>query len=289
MHEPVFPRWWCLLKEPEGRLRQQTIEVLEHLNPAVRKAAVPALTALKDKDAGFRIQALQLLAKFGESGSVDMTTVTRVLVDGLKDPRSQIRLQAVLRGIPGAKANDAVPELVRLVKDPDQEVWNRTVRVLRQLTSEETKTAVPRLIELSHDKEAFFRMRTAQLLREIPRLEAKAVIPALVEALRDPQLSVRVQAAWTLCQISSPAGDKELRKPAEMARAVLTALRNDADPSARLEAAQARAVGRHGGQSGYADARRAVRQPATRSSFPSCDDPHANGRRGEKSHRPGIG
>ena len=175
-------------------IHQRALSYWQTLAPAARSAAIPTLKdELKDKDASVRLLALQFLLPMG---AADPNTVRAVLLEAFKDPQPRIRSQAAgYVGRMGAQAKDALPELVRLLKDPDEAVQNQAVRVLSQINPVAVPTAVPTLLKAPARR----RSPRPPACRPSPQADARAA------AERRRACLARV-AAGSYARSSSPGG-----------------------------------------------------------------------------------
>ena len=99
--------------------------------------------------------------------------------------------------------SEAVPYVVRLLRDKDPHVRELAVQTLRSIGLE-TKAAIPALTERLRDENPSVRNAAAMALREMGP-EAKAAMSSLAELLRDPDQYIRITAAGTLERMGSEA------------------------------------------------------------------------------------
>jgi RNA polymerase sigma factor (sigma-70 family) len=186
--------------------------------------------ALKDRDPGYRKQAVQAL---GEIGKVDHSVIP-VLAGVLKDDQDEVAgsatfalagigkpalpslLDALKEGGPqerslvipalramGRKAEAAVPALLEVLKVGSREERQGAALALGDI-GPGAKAAVPALLELFKGKEKADRGAATYALHGIGR-GAKAAVPTLVEYLRGPDPDTRQAAAQALGGIGPEA------------------------------------------------------------------------------------
>jgi HEAT repeat protein len=218
-------------------------------------AAVPALRqALHDGDADVRILAASALAGW------DRRTkgLASLLCEGLRSPDVLVREQA-LWGLfsLGPRGQDTLPELIRLLNDPDEaDLHLLVLRVLGKM-GPEARAAVPALLRCLHDRPAF-RVEVLELLNRLadrerawrPLGEAlllggdetastwvwnrftddhERAVPALLRALGSNDPDRRRRAAMLLGHTAKPGSTEVV--------AGLTPLLEDGSPAVRVEAA----------------------------------------------------
>ncbi|HVK17598.1 MAG TPA: HEAT repeat domain-containing protein [Fimbriiglobus sp.] len=107
--------------------------------------------------------------------------------DELASPDKEVRKQAFLAiGAIGPDAEDAVPDVARLLTDdPDEDIRTyASVAMIKMAPS--TKTAVPALIQALTDKHMQVRQNAVSALGRL-RTDARAAVPALIAAMKDPE------------------------------------------------------------------------------------------------------
>jgi HEAT repeat protein len=271
-------------------------EALKDSNPAVRKDAVGGLGRLaaipKRIDEGW--QAESYLSKGREPLSpAEVTAVVSALSDVLKnDKRKEVREAAISAlagaGKPGMPAlmsatqsgdvatrkavaqslrlmrppvKEAVPVLVKLLKDNDEQVRGEAVFALGQM-GELTVAALPALLEASaaEDSAGKDAWATASRITKVPR----SLAPALLPLLKSPEPKVRLKVVELVCELEEgdqecltvlielvKRRDSQIRKGAaqllyrygskakEAVPALIEIARNDADPNTRSVAVNA--------------------------------------------------
>jgi HEAT repeat protein len=153
------------------------------------------------------------------------------LVKLLNDPDTGVRWAAVIAlgsVEPGAK--DAAPELVRLLKDPDGYVRRAAASALQGI-GPAAKDAVPELVKLLRDPDGGVRGPAVEVLGSIGPA-AKDAVPELVKLLRapPPYAGTRGPAALALGR-TGPAAKDAIPELAELLK--------DPNPRVRREAAHA--------------------------------------------------
>jgi HEAT repeat protein len=217
------------LKDSDPEMRKAAIFDLQGLR-ADAKQAIPALLDLLQHDENAGVRLIVLLALF----DIDPHhhAVVPTLCQTLEDKADYVRKEAakVLRKF-GPRAKQAVPALIRALKDrevrpwaagalvainPDDNVGLSTLikdladprdvagrreagRVLGSLGSK-AGVAVPALRGALKDADSWVRQFAAKALREIGP-EATSAVPALAAALTDPDYMVRFQAAVAIVSL----------------------------------------------------------------------------------------
>lgn len=202
---------------PEARWR--AIDAVGRIGAEARDAGPELTAALDDPDPVVQRVAAQALDKLAPHVPDAVPALVKAF------PRIEA-IRAVARY--GAKAADAVPALVGLLKHPDPAVrWN-AARALGKLEIT-AKPAVPDLVAAMSDPDAEVREHAAEALGDIGPPAADAV-PALVKVLADPDYRVRRDAVRSLGNMGAAA------KPA---LAAVQARKADADERVRAAAAVA--------------------------------------------------
>jgi HEAT repeat protein len=196
--------------------------------------ALPAvIRELSDPAVPGRLKALDVLETMGPDAAPAIPDLVRVT----RDPELFVRWSAArtLGKIGPVDTPATLPALTRLLQDVDLDVAVAAARALGYY-GPEAKAAVPALIQ-SLKKASDGRMRLAVIasLKEIGT-DSRPAIPALVAALTDPDLDVRRAAAEALGLFGPTAAEA-----APALRAALQQNRADlADPVLRVREAAAR-------------------------------------------------
>jgi hypothetical protein len=165
MSEPVYQgkpvgEWLKLLGSEEEAARQEAVEALRRMGPAV----VPDLVrALRDEAWQVRNQAAVALGAIGPEAKDAVPALGEVLQEEDKYLRSQ---GAAALGKIGREAGAAVPILTRALRDKDEDVRREAAAALGGI-GPEAKAAVPDLVELLSDGRKSVRRQAGRALREI--------------------------------------------------------------------------------------------------------------------------
>lgn len=155
----------------DARRRVAAAQALGRLGAGARPAVPELLTALTEKDAELRTEALASLNRIGPPDEKDVPLLVAVLRDGDFAAGRRYALESLARL--GAKAEPAVTALADALKDPSAEV----------------------------------RIKSAELLGIIgPAARQRAWKPLLV-VLRDPDATVSAAAGAALVKMGSPGRD----------------------------------------------------------------------------------
>ncbi len=201
------------LRDPDSRVRWCSTEILGVLHLDA-KAVVPILIAMARTEKG-RVPAEDAaIRSFEEAGQPYVLGPSKKAGDPLRIAAIQ-----ALGGF-GPEAAEAVPELIRSLRDPDRRVRWFAAEALC-LIGPEAKAAVPALIEAFRSPDvalgdtgkdgeeiadAPIRLMAAMALGKIGP-DAGAAIPELIAALAGPDSRVRSEAAQALGQIGPAARD----------------------------------------------------------------------------------
>lgn len=153
------------------------------------------LVALRDRDPGVRVNAVQSLATFGDSGQVG------AILTLLRDPVPNVRLQAITAlGAVGGEA--AVAALTRVADDRRAAVVMRREAILGLLRRDTAAVAL-RAGRFAGSPDPALRQLAVDLA-----VAARAGDPgALTPLLRDPDLGVRAAALGALGPLHPSLGD----------------------------------------------------------------------------------
>jgi HEAT repeat protein len=155
-----------------------------------------AFTQLTGTDATARASAAETLGRRASSHRAELVPVLRRLVR--EDPQWEVRASAG-RALGRLAARDAVPDLVRALRDPVVDVRVVAAAAIWRLPD---PAAVPALIELLADTDASARQWATLALGVIR--DTRAVEP-LTGLLHDPESSVRVDVVRSLGRIRDGA------------------------------------------------------------------------------------
>ncbi|GAA3333184.1 HEAT repeat domain-containing protein [Curtobacterium albidum] len=121
--------------------------------------------------------------------------------DALTDPRSSVRLRAVMALGTAADPADLELLLERCAVDPDLQVREALTWSIVRLPAELT---VPRLVEQLHRPEAQAR---SQAIHTLSKIRDASVYPAVAEALGDPDPGV-ARTAWRAAALLAPESER---------------------------------------------------------------------------------
>lgn len=159
------------------------------------EALVPYfLKALRSRNRNVRCYSAQVftwLAQWEIGDRKPLPRVIEVLSEVTEVEPSAAHFLRILR------ENCVVPELIKLLSDPDVEVRRTVVYVLGEIGD---KTVVPELIKILSDPDVEVRGIGAYVLGNIGD---ESALPGLIKLLSDPQKSVRCNAARALGKIGS--------------------------------------------------------------------------------------
>jgi HEAT repeat protein len=189
-----------LMKDKEIKVRQAAVSALVNCGEA---AAPGLIMAAKSGDADARRLAVRTLGGFAWS----QQSVVAVLIDVLQEKGAEksLRMEAVtaLRGR-GSSAKKAVPFLVGLLKDEDENLRSQAAQTLGILGNDAGE-ALPDLLLASKvdDVGGKSALDAIQSIMKAPRSAA----PALLALLKDPEPYIQLKAITVLCDLEE--GDKE--------------------------------------------------------------------------------
>jgi HEAT repeat protein len=191
-------------KERVVRDRRNRAAGLAHSNLMLADGdlgAVPALIKmLKDEDNGVRAVAADSLGRHGAKAKDAVPD----LVDMLKDKRrgsERSRCSAAKAlGAIGPEAKSAIPALVELLRNSDEDVRCAAIAGLSGMGP----ASVPILIDLLKDKDHPVRLKAIDGLGHVGA-DAAPAIPALAEFLRSQDAEMRRSALRALGDIGRPA------------------------------------------------------------------------------------
>ncbi|NOZ29360.1 MAG: tetratricopeptide repeat protein, partial [Chloroflexi bacterium] len=139
------------------------------------------------------------------------------LIQLLQDENEDVR-RATAEALGKLKAREAIPTLIQLLQD---EAWPVRQAAAEALGKLEAREAIPALIQLLQDEAGFVRRATAEALG---KLKAREAIPTLIQLLQDEDRDVRWAAAQALTAL-----------PPEMVLSALRPLWAHPDPWVRRE------------------------------------------------------
>jgi HEAT repeat protein len=191
------------LKDPDLEERRAAAAMLGRLGPVARKAIRDLHEALKDADRLVRIEAATALANIDPRQAPDGLPT---LVDALNDAPQEIGLPApvlALRKI-GRFRGDTISSLVTPLKQSGKESRIQLAIILG-LIGPPAKDAVPALRDALRDPDSTIRLCAAQAIGLIDPAQAKNAIPIAVAILKDPDYESRRTALFLLSELGPQA------------------------------------------------------------------------------------
>jgi HEAT repeat protein len=202
--------------------REKAIKALTTIGPAAAKAA-PALLKVLDEndDEAVQSEAAEAIGMIGPPASA----ATPLLITRLKSFRIRLSAGKAL----GAMGPEAVPALIKALKDEDSVVRGYAARALGEI-GPAAKDAIPALARGLRDSGDFILGNVGEQMASALGQIGTAAVPTLTEALKDRDWKVRWTAAFGL---HSAGLEGKAAVPS-----LLVALQDDHD-RVRLEAAYA--------------------------------------------------
>jgi HEAT repeat protein len=174
-------------KEKEGALRIQPAFPARPGVLVARRADEPAAISTDDP----LLQALEIAMP--------------ELIAGLRDPNPRARLVAIdVFEVLGDRSAPAGPSIVAALRDSDRYVRWSAVRTLGRMAPLEAEAAVPELARLLFDPDLDLALAAALALDRYDELAAPAV-PALIGVLKQRDVELRIAALTTLISIGDAA------------------------------------------------------------------------------------
>lgn len=257
--ETAVPSLVETLRDKDATMRAATAEILGHIGPAAKDAVPALIVALNDEDEEVRdrvklalgeikdTRAIEpLLATFrqqrkrGDAEDAAEESLIRIgpaaipaLIKALENDAPEVKESAArVLGKMGSDAKEAVPVLISLINDEDENLSRTVIMALGEIkdaraikplidtfyrnpSSENVapialgkigSEAIPPLVEKLKEEKAIVRNFSASALGEIGPA-AKVAVPSLIAMLKDPD--VRTQAIRALGKIK----DKEALQP----------------------------------------------------------------------------
>jgi HEAT repeat protein len=178
------------------------LESLKDDDPPVREAAAEALAHIGKPAIPVLVEALkhdELRVRFGATGGLLLMeeeakeSIPAPVDAALDDESNMVRFGA--RRALVTMGPEAIPALIRGLKDPKQRVRYHSILALLQF-GPKAKDAIPALTAALSDKDIFVRSAAADALGAMGPI-AKPAMPAILEALRDkePWVSDRAREA----------------------------------------------------------------------------------------------
>jgi RNA polymerase sigma factor (sigma-70 family) len=189
--------WLKQLKDRDSGYRKEAVQALAGIGK-VDRAVLPVLAgAMKDEDDGVIEEAARGLAGIGKPA-------VPYLIAALKRPGQHNRAAVFLAiRILGPDAEPAVPALVEALKGGNRDERREAAQALASV-GPGARAAVPALVELLKGRDREECLTAAYALRAIGR-DAKAAVPDLIELLKAPDAGARQEAAQALGEIGPDA------------------------------------------------------------------------------------
>jgi HEAT repeat protein len=187
--KPAVPAMAELLKDPDAHVRGQVVKAVMAIRPGPQVTVPLCVKLLDDPDAAVRARVLQAIADAGEKAVPG-------LIEALKNEKAAYWACVLLREI-GPAAKDAVPALAEKIKDPRPQIRREAVLALGAM-NEAAAAAVPQIAAALTDAHS----RTAATfvlgqLGQIPA-DAEATVRANAKAA-DPLLAT--VSLWALARV----------------------------------------------------------------------------------------
>jgi HEAT repeat protein len=196
--ESLIPIFIKALSDPDHTIRSNAIDALEEMEPAVAKAAVPALeNALKDTSAYIRERAAVLLGQMGREAGSAVPALSALLAD------SEL---AVVKSAADAlrKIGDpsATPALIQAWENGPRDALPAVAQALGEIAG---PSAVPSLLRTLRESEyPDLRIAAALALYQIDPSKQAVARSTLTEALTpDKRILDRIAAALALYQVDA--------------------------------------------------------------------------------------
>jgi HEAT repeat protein len=212
------------LQDKDGHVRVHVAEALVKIDPTRHKDVLPILVeALEDHDN--RSPAAMTLGDIGSEAKAAVPKLREILKANLKEQQRTALEQPAHAGQEYGKMmervkkdlarvsflyalaridnnKEAVPELVKELKNPDWMVRSHTIYALGKI-GPAAKAAILALIQTLKEEKAVFRPNVANAARALGQIgpEAKVAVPILTELLNDDNLNVRKESAEALKRI----------------------------------------------------------------------------------------
>lgn len=225
-----------LLNDNQSVVRYQAATTLQRFGEDARGAQAGLAKGVTDP-ATWEIRhacviALRKAGRDPKGGPNHM--VERALLEAIRDPTFQVRLEAVMAlGALGVPDDPALLLTVvkglqeRLIdRDPTVKIWAHVALMALDKVSD---TSVQAVIKFLKHNELKVRVHAARGLGAMGA-KGKAAIPALIAALQDKEVPAVAAAGWALGQMDELAGST---------RAALTDLLKNPEPAMRAAGAQA--------------------------------------------------
>ncbi|MGA2796097.1 MAG: HEAT repeat domain-containing protein [Thermoguttaceae bacterium] len=189
-----------LLKDPDETVRRQTVQALHAIRPGPQ-VMLPLLTKLlEDSDPGVQMRILHAIAEAGPAAVPG-------LIEALKNDKTTYWACIVLREI-GPAAKDAAPALAEKLKDPRPEIRREAVLTLGAL-NEAAIPVLPQIAAALDDEDA--RSAATFVMGQLGKIPANAEAKIRANAKSDDKFLSTV-SLWALARVHPE--DKELCRQA---------------------------------------------------------------------------
>jgi HEAT repeat protein len=200
----TLPEWIKELNESkDGAVRELAVKTLPHFGPTAREASLKPLIRIvrEDSDPGVRVNAILTLGTIGANNKDE----AKQIIEALKIAINTGSLGGVIRlysirsianyGIYAEQANDAIPTLVNITKDPSWEIRKSIAYALGQIGGPTKPKADVKPVALG---------------QRLPDVDPKtgpnpAAMKALLAMLSDPSATVRLEVIESLTLLGPPA------------------------------------------------------------------------------------
>lgn len=192
-HEQGLDRWIRDLKDEDPLVRRQAAQKIGALGRRANKAFLPLFEALKDKDEHVR-EAVAKALKRVEPRFMEFA------IQALTDAKPSVRGgAAVTLAYMGLEAGEAVPALVQVLKEEDDDDVRLAAIFALASIGPKAKPSIPALIQIVKDDQNPICRKVAIMALGLLDSEGKSV-QALRAALRDEDAQVRDVASAVLKQ-----------------------------------------------------------------------------------------
>lgn len=194
------------LEDPDLHVRTVAAESVAKVNTDAARA-VPALTQLLESDAA--VPVIRALSVYREHARPALEKLLVIMQD--RSLPSEVRWNAVRTvGKMGAAGVDAVPVLIRLMKDDEPTVREHAAEAVGDI-GPPARDAIPALVQTLND--SYFKARR-DAVRSLGQVgpEARSAVAAIEPLLADPEALVRDAARNT---IETLTGSRPPEKPPE--------------------------------------------------------------------------
>lgn len=182
------------IQDPDPRVRIYGAWALGKLGRDSESAVSALLLLLDDASEEVRNRTSWAL---GQIGIVTPEVLSKLLHLSLHDSSPKIRMQAVV-ALGNLKSPDSISTLIKALEDPEWMVRLESVLALDRLGS--PLECIPNLIRLLNDPNKYIRRHTCWVLGNYG-MRAKSAVNALLESLQDEDKYVRLEAGEALKKI----------------------------------------------------------------------------------------